>query len=365
MNYELFSGCLTVKKIVLTGGGTMGHVTPHLALIPRLKEAGYEIHYIGTENGMEAPKMRSVEGITYHAVKSGKLRRYHDWKNFTDPFRVIAGAFQSARLMGKIKPDVVFSKGGFVAVPVVFGAWLHRIPVLCHESDLTPGLANKLCKPFATRFATTFPECAEALGRKAEMTGTPLRPELFRGNQEKGLELLGFDGQKPVLLMMGGSSGAQSVNACLREALPRLTDEFDVAHICGKGNLEPSLDGTPGYKQIEFLDAELPDVLACTDLVLSRAGANALCEFQALGRPMLLIPYPKGASRGDQILNAKSLEKRGLCRVLLQENMNVDSLTEAIKSTWKDRETLSNALKNAPPADGTQRVLEMIEEIKK
>ncbi|MBR6443272.1 MAG: undecaprenyldiphospho-muramoylpentapeptide beta-N-acetylglucosaminyltransferase [Clostridia bacterium] len=354
-----------MKKIVLTGGGTMGHVTPHLALIPRLKEAGYEIHYIGTENGMEAPKMRSVEGITYHAVKSGKLRRYHDWKNFTDPFRVIAGAFQSARLMGKIKPDVVFSKGGFVAVPVVFGAWLHRIPVLCHESDLTPGLANKLCKPFATRFATTFPECAEALGRKAEMTGTPLRPELFRGSREKGLELLGFDGQKPVLLMMGGSSGAQSVNACLREALPRLTDEFDIAHICGKGNLEPSLDGTPGYKQIEFLDAELPDVLACTDLVLSRAGANALCEFQALGRPMLLIPYPKGASRGDQILNAKSLEKRGLCRVLLQENMNVDSLTEAIKNTWKDKEVLSAALKNAPPADGTNRVLEMIEEIAK
>ena len=203
-----------MKKIVLTGGGTLGHVTPHLALIPRLQEAGYEIHYIGTENGMEAPKMRAVEGVTYHAVKSGKLRRYHDWKNFTDPFRVIAGAFQSARLMGKIKPDVVFSKGGFVAVPVVFGAWLHRIPVLCHESDLTPGLANKLCKPFASRFATTFPECAEALGSKAEMTGTPLRPELFTGSREKGLSLLGFDGQKPVLLMMGGSSGAQSVNAC-------------------------------------------------------------------------------------------------------------------------------------------------------
>ncbi len=354
-----------MKKIVLTGGGTLGHVTPHLALIPRLKEAGYEIHYIGTENGMEAPKMRSVEGISYHAVKSGKLRRYHDWKNFTDPFRVIAGAFQSARLMGKIRPDVVFSKGGFVAVPVVFGAWLHRIPVLCHESDLTPGLANKLCKPFATRFATTFPECADALGKKAEMTGTPLRPELFRGSREKGLALAGFEGQKPVLLMMGGSSGAQSVNACLREALPRLTGEFDIIHICGKGNLDPSLDGTPGYRQIEFLDADLPDVLACTDLVLSRAGANALCEFQALGRPMLLIPYPKGASRGDQILNAKSLEKRGLCRVLLQENMTADTLTEAIKGTWEDREALSEALKNAPPADGTQRVLEMIQEIQK
>ena len=353
-----------MKKIVLTGGGTLGHVTPHLALIPRLREAGYEIHYIGTENGMEAPKMRAVEGITYHAVKSGKLRRYFSWQNFTDPFRVIAGAFQSARLMGKIRPDVVFSKGGFVAVPVVFGAWLHRIPVLCHESDLTPGLANKLCKPFACRFATTFPECAEALGSKAEMTGTPLRPELFTGSRQKGLELTGFNGSKPVLLMMGGSSGAQSVNACLREALPGLSD-FDICHICGKGNLDPALEGTPGYKQIEFLDAELPDVLACTDLVLSRAGANALCEFQALGRPMLLIPYPKGASRGDQILNAKSLEKRGLCRVLMQEDMNADSLTEAICSTWNDRDQLTEALRNAPPADGTERVLEMIEEIQK
>ena len=197
------------------------------------------------------------------------------------------------------------------------------------------------------------------------MTGTPLRPELFSGSREKGLSLLGFDGSKPVLLMMGGSSGAQSVNACLRKALPRLTPSFDVAHICGKGNLDPSLDGTPGYRQIEFLDADLPDVLACTDLVLSRAGANALCEFQALGRPMLLIPYPKGASRGDQILNAKSLEKRGLCRVLLQENMTADSLTEAIEATWNDREQLARALREAPPADGTARVLELIEEIQK
>ena len=259
---------------------------------------------------------------------------------------------------------MVFSKGGFVAVPVVFGAWLHRIPVLCHESDLTPGLANRLCKPFASRFATTFPECAEALGRKAEMTGTPLRPELFSGSREKGLELLGFDGSRPVLLMMGGSSGAQSVNACLRETLPKLA-AFDVAHICGKGNLDPMLNNTPGYKQIEFLDAELPDVLACTDLVLSRAGANALCEFQALGRPMLLIPYPKGASRGDQILNAKSLEKRGLCHVLMQEDMTADTLAEAIEATWADKEKLEAALRSAPPANGTKRVLEMIEEIRK
>ena len=353
------------KKIVLTGGGTLGHVTPHLALIPKLKEAGYEIHYIGTEKGMEAPKIRAVQGVTYHAVKSGKLRRYFSWQNFTDPFRVLAGAFQSAALMGKIRPDVCFSKGGFVAVPVVFGAWVHRIPVLCHESDLTPGLANKLCKPFAKKIATTFPECAAALGAKAEMTGTPLRPELFSGSRAKGLSLLGFDGSKPILMMMGGSSGAQAVNKALREALPELLEQFDVAHICGKGNLDAALTDMPGYTQMEFLDAELPDALACADLVLSRAGSNALCEFQALAKPLLLVPYPKGASRGDQILNAQSLEKRGLCRVLLQENMTAQTLTEALMSTRADREKLTEAVKAAPPADGTMRVLEMIEEVQK
>ncbi len=354
-----------MKKIVLTGGGTLGHVTPHLALIPHLQAAGYEIHYIGTENGMEAPKMKSVPGVIYHAVKSGKLRRYHSWQNFTDPFRVIAGAFQSARLMGKIRPDVVFSKGGFVAVPVVFGAWVHRVPVLCHESDLTPGLANRLCRPFAKRFATTFPECAEALGEKAEMTGTPLRPELFRGSREKGLKLFGFRGDKPVLLMMGGSSGAQSVNEALRGALEDLLADFDIAHICGSGNLDPSLEGTAGYCQKEFLDEELPDALAAADLVLSRAGANALGEFQQLGRPMLLVPYPKGASRGDQILNARSLEKRGLCRVLMQEDMTPETLAGALRETWRDREKLEQALRDAPPADGTKQVLEMIAEIQR
>ena len=352
-----------MKKIVLTGGGTAGHVSPNLALIPRLLQEGYEIDYIGTEKGIEREMIARVPQVHYHAVKSGKLRRYFSWQNFTDPFRVVAGAVQSARLMGKLKPDVVFSKGGFVSVPVVFGAWLHHIPVVCHESDLTPGLANKLCRPFARKFATTFPECAAALGPKAEMTGTPLRPELFDGSRAKGLALLGFTGTKPVLLMMGGSLGAQSVNKVLREALPDLLLSFDLCHICGKGNLAPELEGTPGYKQLEFVDKELPDILATADLVLSRAGSNALCEFQALGKPMLLVPYPKGASRGDQILNAQSLEKRGLCRVLLQENLTRASLTAALNRLWADREQLEEALRKAPPADGTRRVLEMIEEV--
>ena len=349
-----------MKKIVLTGGGTMGHVTPNLALLPHLLAAGYEVHYIGTENGMEAEKLRNVPGVIYHGVKTGKLRRYFDWKNFTDPFRVAAGAFQSAHLMGKIKPDVCFSKGGFVAVPVVFGAWLHHVPVVCHESDLTPGLANKLSRPFVRRIATTFPECAQMLGAKAEMVGTPLRPELFRGSRAKGLSFLRFDGTKPVLLMMGGSLGAQAVNKALRDALPMLTGTFDVAHICGKGNLDPTLDKTPGYTQVEFLDQELPDVLAAADLVLSRAGSNALMEFQALARPLLLVPYPKGASRGDQILNANSFAKQGFSTVLEEEVLTADTLSQAIEETYKNRQQFIDKMSESHLNNAVKTIMGLI-----
>ncbi|MBR6299360.1 MAG: undecaprenyldiphospho-muramoylpentapeptide beta-N-acetylglucosaminyltransferase [Clostridia bacterium] len=352
-----------MKRIVLTGGGTAGHVTPHLALLPHLLAAGYDVHYIGTENGIEHGMIAALEGVTYHSVKSGKLRRYFDWQNFTDPFRVIAGAFQSAHLMRKLKPDVCFSKGGFVSVPVVFGAWLNHVPTLCHESDLTPGLANKICARFAKKVATTFPECAEALGKKGIFTGTPLRPQLFHGNREKGLAMSGLSPDLPILLMMGGSQGAQSVNNALRAALPRLLPHMQVFHLCGKGNIDDSLKGLAGYYQVEFLSDELPDALAAADLILSRAGANALCEFQALGKPMLLVPYPKGASRGDQILNAASFEKRGLARVMAQENMTADSLADALLKLLEDGDSLREALKAAPPADGTQAVLKLIEEI--
>ncbi len=353
------------RIIVLTGGGTMGHVTPHLAIIPRLQAEGYEIHYVGTADGMEAAKMQSIPGIVYHAVKTGKLRRYFSWQNFIDPFRVVAGAFQSAHLMGKLRPNVVFSKGGFVAVPVVYGAKFHRIPVLCHESDLTPGLANKLSKPCATRMVTTFPECAKALGKKAECVGTPLRPDLYNGTRERGLEVFGFTGEKPVLLMMGGSLGAQRVNEALRAALPALLPVFDVAHLCGRGNLDAALEGTAGYCQKEFLDRELPDALACADLVLSRAGSNAIAEFQALAKPMLLVPYPVGAGRGDQVLNAESFRQRGLCKVLTQDRMTGETLAAALLETWEDREALTAALRAAPPADGTDRVMALIHEIER
>lgn len=353
------------KRIVLTGGGTAGHVTPHLSLIPRLKEMGYDIHYIGTENGIEHQMIAQIPGITYHSVKSGKLRRYFSLQNFTDPFRVIWGAFQSIGLMRKLKPNVCFSKGGFVSVPVVIGAWLCRVPAVCHESDLTPGLANRICAKFATKVATTFPECAKALGEKGVNTGTPLRPELFQGSRAAGLAMAGFDGQKPVLLMTGGSLGAQSVNKCLREALPNLLPKMDVLHLCGKGNLDESLLDLEGYCQKEFLSAEMPDALAVADLVLSRAGSNTLSELLALHKPMLLVPYPLGASRGDQIENAKSYQRQGLARVLMQEDMTAETMTAALEELLNDRAELEEALKAYPVQDGTEPVLELIRKAEK
>ena len=351
-----------MKRIVLTGGGTAGHVTPHLALLPHLLAAGYDVHYIGTENGIERGMM-ALPGVTYHAISVGKLRRYFDVKNLSDPFRVMKGVVQATGLIRRLKPDVVFSKGGFVAVPVVIGAWRNQVPVVAHESDLTPGLANRISARFAQKIATTFPECAQALGPKGVLTGTPLRPQLFSGSREKGFEIAGFTGEKPVLLMMGGSQGAQSVNAVLRQALPDILPGMDVFHLCGKGNLDETLTDTNGYFQIEFMNEDLPHALACADLVLSRAGANALCEFQALGKPMLLIPLPLSASRGDQILNAKSYEKRGLAKVLLQEDLSAHSLVQALHQLREEAPMLRDALKNAPAADGTAQVLELIEEV--
>ena len=347
-----------MKRIVLTGGGTAGHVSPNQALIPLLLKEGWEIHYIGTKAGIERTLIEPMEGVTYHAVSSGKLRRYFDLKNFTDPFRVIAGVFQSFNIVRKLKPSIVFSKGGFVSVPVVVGAALCRVPVVMHESDITPGLANKLCKPFAKAVCTTFPECAKLLGSKGLLTGTPLRSTIFSGEREKGLALVGFDGSKPVLMMIGGSLGAQTVNAALREALPELTKKFDVLHVCGKGNRDEKLDAMPGYRQFEYLSAELPDAFACADIVLSRAGSNSLSELMALKKPMLLIPYHSG--RGDQVLNANSLKARGLAHVMIQSDMNAKSLTDALDALWEDRELLTQRLAALPDADGTKAVLDQI-----
>lgn len=349
-----------MKRIVLTGGGTAGHVSPHQALIPRLLAKGYQIDYIGTKDGIERTLMEKEEGVTYHVIATGKLRRYFDLKNFTDPFRVLAGAGQALALMRKLKPSVVFSKGGFVAVPVVYAAAMCGVPVVSHESDMTPGLANKLCKPFVKVICTSFQETAELLAPKGVYTGTPLRSELFKGDKARALSWLNFRPDKPVLLVTGGSSGAQAINAAVRAALPLLTPRFQVLHLCGKGNLEPACDGVADYRQFEYLTDRMADALLIADAVVSRAGSNTLVELTALCKPTLYIPYPRTASRGEQEKNARSMEKQGYARVLLQEEMTPERLAMDAMELYRDAPKHIAAMKKAVFRSGTENVLEQI-----
>lgn len=352
-----------MKRIVLTGGGSAGHVSPHLSLIPRLLDAGYEIHYIGRSSGIEYDLIRPIQGVTYHSVSSGKLRRYFSVTNFTDVFRVVWGTAQAFGLIRQLKPDVCFSKGGFVSIPVVIAAHFRRVPTVCHESDLTPGLANRISARFADYVATTFPECADCLGEKGVATGTPLRPELFQGSRERGLRLAGFTGNKPVLLVTGGSQGARAINQGLRECLPELLKRMDVLHLCGSGHLEESLQGLAGYAQFEFLKDDMADALAAADIALGRAGSNTLSELLALRKPMLLIPYPLTASRGDQIKNAESFAAQGFAHVLPQEELSAETLTRALLTLLEQKDGMQAAMEACPVQNGTDAVLTLIENV--
>ena len=319
-----------MKKIILTGGGTAGHVTPNIALLPRLREAGFEITYIGSYNGIEKQLLKEQK-IPYYGISSGKLRRYFDIKNFSDPLKVIKGLAQSIRLMRKIKPDLVFSKGGFVSVPVILAARFCHIPSIIHESDLTPGLANKLAIPNAAKVCCNFPETLKYLPEdKAVLTGSPIRSELLSGNKENARKNCNFTNEKPILFIVGGSSGSKFINDTIRGLLPELLKTYQIIHMCGKGNIEESLNRTAGYKQYEYIGAELSDIFALADLVISRAGANSICELLALQKPNILIPLSANASRGDQILNAQSFEKQGFSVVIEEEVITPDKLLNMI-----------------------------------
>ena len=350
------------KKIVLTGGGTAGHVSPNIALLPYLIAADYDITYIGSKNGIEKDLIADF-GIPYVGISTGKLRRYFDVKNFTDPFRVVHGFGEARRFLKKYRPDVVFSKGGFVSVPVVRAAGSLGIPCVIHESDMTPGLANKLCFRSAQKICCNFPETLKMLPEgKAVLTGTPIRAELFSGDRAKGLEICGFSADKPVLMVMGGSQGSVSVNNAIRGNLEALLETFQIVHLCGKGNLSPVLEGTDNYTQVEYLneDQEMADAYACADILVSRAGSNSLCEILAVRKPALLIPYPKGASRGDQLLNAESFRAQGFSYVLQQEEMTPETLVKGIEKLYHDRGALYEAMATEPTANGIDNVLDQI-----
>lgn len=353
------------KRIVLTGGGTAGHVTPNIALIPELQKQGYEVHYIGSYEGMER-KLIEDENIPYYGISSGKLRRYIDLKNLSDPFKVVKGLGQAFHLLGKLKPDVVFSKGGFVSVPVVLAAKLRKIPCVIHESDMTPGLANKICIPCALRVCTNFPETLKHLpAQKAVLTGSPIRQELFEGDRQKGLDFCGFNDNKPVLLIMGGSLGAVAVNDAVRSILPELLKDFQVIHLCGKGKLDSSLDGTTGYVQYEYIKGELRDLLAAADVLISRAGANAICEILALRKPNILIPLSAEASRGDQILNAASFEKLGYSVVIQEKDVTDQGLLNAVTNLYENRDSYIQAMEKSQLNNSIEKIVGLINEARK
>ena len=348
-----------MKKIVLTGGGTAGHVTPNIALIPFLKEAGYEIHYIGSYEGIEK-KLISDLGIPYYGISSGKLR-YLSLKNLTDPFRVIKGFSQAKKLMKEINPDVVFSKGGFVTVPVVMAADKFHIPAIIHESDMTPGLANKLCRKHAVKVCCNFPETVKLIpDNKGVLTGSPIRRELLLGDRAAGLKLCGFNTEKPVIMVIGGSLGALHINEAIRNILHDLLSRYQVIHICGKGKVDKSFYSTTGYYQFEYVNEELKDLFAAADIVVSRAGANVICELLALKKPSLLIPLPANASRGDQILNARSFKKSGYSDVLEEDNMTDDTLLEAINNLYENREKYIDAMTSSKLNDSINVIIDLI-----
>jgi UDP-N-acetylglucosamine--N-acetylmuramyl-(pentapeptide) pyrophosphoryl-undecaprenol N-acetylglucosamine transferase len=354
-----------MKRIILTGGGTAGHVTPNIALMPALKKKGFDIRYIGSYEGMERGLIEDIK-IPYYGISSGKLRRYFDVKNFSDPFKVVKGYFEARRLMSKLKPDIVFSKGGFVTVPVVMAAKHKGIPVIIHESDMTPGLANKLSIPSASKVCCNFPETLKHLpDGKAVLTGSPIREELFQGNKQKGLDFCGFTADKPVLLIMGGSLGSVAINNAVRGSLDTLLETFQIAHLCGKGNLDASLEGKKGYAQFEFISDELRDLFACTDFMISRAGANAICEILALRKPNVLIPLSAQASRGDQILNAASFEKQGYSYVLQEEDVTEESLLKAVKTIYNNRDKYIENMNKSELADPIATIMSLIDELTK
>lgn len=351
-----------MKKIVFTGGGTAGHVTPNMALIEKLRGEGWDISYIGSYDGIEKGLIEGM-GIPYYGISSGKLRRYIDLKNLSDPFKVLHGLDQAVRLLRKLKPDVVFSKGGFVSVPVVVAAGLRHIPAIIHESDMTPGLANKLCIPSATKVCCNFEDTMRYLPEgKAVHTGTPLRKELFTGSAEAGREFTGFTDGKPIILVVGGSTGSVVLNKAVRSILPRLCGNYSVVHLCGKGKTDDNYIGKPDYIQYEYISDELKDLFAASSLIISRAGANAVCELLALRKPNILIPLSAAASRGDQILNAASFEKHGYSYVLQEEGVTEDSLMRAIEHVMADKDKYIAAMEAAPQGDAIEKICGLITE---
>lgn len=350
-----------MTKVVLTGGGTAGHVMGNLAILPGLRTRGYELLYIGSHNGIERDLIQK-EGIPYHPISSGKLRRYKSLKNLTDIFRVAKGLTDALRILKREKPDLIFSKGGYVTVPVAMAAAALKIPFIGHESDLTPGLANRIAARYATKMLVTFPETRDSFGEKGVVVGSPVRDELFQGDAGSGREFMGFTPDKPVLLVMGGSLGANLLNQLVWANLERLLQDFQVVHLVGKGNVNSQLERTSGYAQYDYIGSRMKDVLAAAGYIVSRAGSNSIFEFLALKKPNLLIPLDLNQSRGDQIHNAESFQKAGYSLLLREKDLTAESLFQALQELKARTEEFRDNMDRAIVKGGAEKILAVIED---
>lgn len=345
-----------MTHLVCTGGGTAGHVIPAIPVMQRARREGMQVSFVGSRSGLEE-RLLEGEGVAYYGISSGKLRRYLSRENLADVFRVLAGMWQAWRLLGRLRPDVVFSKGGFVSFPVVFAAWLRRVPVVAHESDLSPGLANRLSLPFIRTLCVTFAETrAPRFEGRRVVTGTPLRPALLEGRAERGRDLIGVGPDRRVLLVTGGSLGADAINRAVRDALPALLEDFDVVHVCGAGK-RAGLE-LAGYHQFEYVTDDWGDLLAAADLVVSRAGANTLFELLALGKPALLIPLSPRVSRGDQVENAGLAAAKGYARVLSEDDLDPDALVESVRALQRDVAVVRERLAGFDPGEAAAAIFE-------
>jgi UDP-N-acetylglucosamine--N-acetylmuramyl-(pentapeptide) pyrophosphoryl-undecaprenol N-acetylglucosamine transferase len=351
---------MTKKRIVFTGGGSAGHVTPNIAIINELDPEQWDIRYIGSKNGIEKEIIEKMK-VPYFSISSGKLRRYMDLENVKDIFRVLKGCLEARKILKKQKPSLVFSKGGFVSVPVIMAAKSLKIPCFIHESDMTPGLANKISQRFATKIFTSFEEAVHYFpSQKTKAIGSPIRKDVLHGSKENGLKLLGFEDKKPVIVVMGGSLGAKKINNTVRACLKELLLHYQIVHLCGKGNLEKEFTAIKGYKQFEYVHDELPDILASADFVITRGGSNAIFEFLALNKPMIIIPLTRKQSRGDQILNAKAFEEKGYSVTLEEEDLNKETLYKKLNDLNGRKLVFKSTMKGTGKSNALEILLEEI-----